>query len=234
MKYSKFLSIPFSIGIACLSGVHAAVIDDFSGDLSNYTSTVILDVNGGGSNTASWQIVGGALQYQTSAYDGIEQSVLIFNGLNLQIGEEVQVDVAESGNQDIGLYVGGTIPVAGVRQNYINIYARTPTELYTRGFLGTGEISINGGPGQPEFSKLFILRDGENDFELGYYDGATRVVISDRNNMTGNDASVVGFYTDVRGTGTVGTLDNLSIVPEPSVSLLGALAGFALLRRRRA
>ena len=37
---------------------HAVIIDDFSGDLSNYTSTVILDANGGASNTAAWQISG--------------------------------------------------------------------------------------------------------------------------------------------------------------------------------
>ena len=61
--------------LVCMMAVvaQAYLIDDFSGDLSAWTSTVVLDANGGGSNTAVWQISDGSLQLNTSDYDGIEQ-----------------------------------------------------------------------------------------------------------------------------------------------------------------
>lgn len=225
-----------AFSLASAPAVHAVVVDDFSGDLSNYSSTVILDANGGGSNTASWQISGGGLQYVTTAYDGIEQTAFILNGLTLAVGEEIQVDLTHSGaSQDIGLYVGGSAPVTGSRANYVNVYARGAAEIYSRGFLGSTEIILNGGAiSEPSFDRLFIARDGVNDYELGYYNGSTRVVIADRNDMTDNDGEFVGFYTDVRATGTLGTLDNFTLVPEPSVALLGGLGILGLLRRRRA
>ena len=57
------------LAVVCVMSVatQAAIIDDFEGDLSNWTSTVILDANGGGSNAASWQIVDGKLQLHTTA-----------------------------------------------------------------------------------------------------------------------------------------------------------------------
>jgi hypothetical protein len=114
----KRMAVLMLIGIMAVA-TRAAVIDDFSGDLSTYTGTVILDANGGGSNVSTLQITDGALEYNTTSYDGIEQVAYVMNGLKLDVGEEIQVDVVRNGtNLDLGLYVGGTAPVAGVRKSY--------------------------------------------------------------------------------------------------------------------
>ena len=230
----KFL---LSMLVMAMAGVsaNATVIDDYSGTLDGYTATVILDANGGSSNTASWAIVDGALTYTTSAYDGIEQSALIKDGYTLNVGEELQANVANNqSSQDLGLYVG-VAPTAGVRANYVAVYARNDGDMFTRGFDGTGEYGLVGDWNNPTYDTLFIARTAENTFELGYYNGEVRVVMATRtpvNTLAGADL-VVGYYTDVRGAGTLGSADNLAIVPEPAtLSILGLGALFAARRRK--
>jgi hypothetical protein len=228
-----------AIGVSSASqGAGVGLVDDFSGDLSAYTSTVILDANGGGSNTSAWQISDGQLQLATTSYNGIEQYAFIYNGLTLDVGFELQVDVVHSlASQDIGLYVGGSSPTFNARDSYLNVYARNATTVYSRGFVdGVGEVSLHGGAiTQPAFDTLFIKRDAPNSYELGYYNGDTRVIVSDRNNILDNNALYVGVYADVRAVGTLGSWDNLRIVPEPSTMILAGIGGLALvsLRRRR-
>lgn len=213
------MAVLMLIGIMAVA-TRAAVIDDFSGDLSTYTGTVILDANGGGSNVSTLQITDGALEYNTTSYDGIEQVAYVMNGLKLDVGEEIQVDVVRNGtNLDLGLYVGGTAPVAGVRKSYLNVYARdSSNEVFSRGFtdIVSGEMNLKGGViSQPAYDKLFIKRNAVHDFEAGYYNGSIRVVIADRNGLTDIDGSYAGLYFDVREVGILGTADNLAIVSEP-------------------
>lgn len=222
-----------SIGMAA----QAQLIDDFTGDLSAYTSTVILDANGGAANTAAWQITSATLELNTSAYDGIEQYAMIYGGLTLSVGDEVQVDLTHNGaSQDLGLYVGGTTPVAGTREDYIAMYARGDGNLYSRGFDGTSEYGL-AGPGIQAYDKLFIARTGVNTFDAGYYDGVNRNIVITRTPTTANDADVIGFYSDIRGAGVLGNVDNLTIaaIPEPTTfALLGlGMAGLLVVRRRR-
>jgi hypothetical protein len=203
----------------------AVVIDDFSGNLNAYTNTVILDANGGGSNTATWQITDGKLEYNTTSYDGIEQAAFIISGYTLDIGAELQVQINHIGNQDIGLYVGGTAPTTGVRESYVNVYARNDAtkglQVLSRGFTyilgGSHEMNLKGDNfTHVVFDTLFIKRDAVHDFEAGYYNGSTRVVIADRNGLTDIDGSYIGFYSDVRAAGVLGAVDNLTIVSEPT------------------
>lgn len=211
----------------------AVLIDDFSGDLSAWQSTVILDANGGGSNTATWQIADGTLQLNTTAYDGIEQYAMIRSGLSLGVGEEVQVDIAHTGaSQDIGLYVGGTAPVAGTRFDYIAMYSRGDGDVFTRGFDGGSEYGLIGDWNNPAHDALFIKNVDGSTFEAGYYDGATRVVLGTRTPTYANAATYVGVYADVRGAGVLGSLDNLRVVPEPATLALLGLGGLLSLRRR--
>lgn len=217
----------------------ASLVDDFTSGLGNWTPTVILDANGGGSNTFAFEVNGSdQLEINTSSYDGIEQYAFTYGGAVLAVGEEAQVDinVPISGNRNFGLYVGGTAPAAGVRQDYISVYAGTNNNIATRGFDGTGEYDNpqSGGAGA---QTLFIARTAENTFDVGYYIGDERTVFSTRNPGTANTADFVGIYADTRAAGTVGAIDTFRIVsqvPEPSTALLGALATLGLLRRRRA
>lgn len=72
---------------------------------------------------------------------------------------------------------------------------------------------------------------------MGYYNLATRTVQTTRSNQTGNTATYVGLYNDVRAAGTLGTASQLSVVPEPtSLALAGVAVAAGMLnvvRRRR-
>ena len=207
----------------------ATVIDDFD-TLAGWTSTVILDANGGGSNTASWEVSSSTLQLSTTVYDGIEQYAMIKDGLSLAVGEEVQLVLSHSGaSQDIGLYVGGTTPVAGTRQDYVSVYGRSTGELFSRGFNGTSEYGQVGWI-SPAYTKLFIARTDDNEYELGYYIGDDRSVMVTRTPSTENDATVVGIYADVRNTGTLGAVDSLIVIPEPATMVLLGLGALVLRR----
>lgn len=194
-------------------------VEDFSGDLGSWTSTVILDANGGGSNTSSWNIVSGELQLSTTGYEGIEQYAFIKSGVSLAVGDELRVDLTHSGaSQDIGLYVGGTTPVTGTRQDYVAVYARGDGAVYSRGFDGTSEYGLAGGT-SPAYDTLFIARSGANTYETGYYESGVRNVIVTRTPTTANDADVVGIYADVRAAGDLGLLDNLEIWEQTAVGI---------------
>jgi hypothetical protein len=219
------------------AAAQAALIDDFSGDLSAYTNTVILDNNGGASNVSSWQIADGALQISTTVYDGIEQLAFIRSGLSLGIGHELQADVivGATGLQDIGLYVGGTTPQTGVRKDYVAMYRRNNGQLFSRGFDGTTEYPLAGNwTNNIPIDTLFIARIAENTYEAGWYYQGTRNVLTTRTPAYANAGTVVGFYADVRGAGVVGSLDNLRIlVPEPATMGLLGLGAFLAARKRK-
>lgn len=186
------------------------LLDDFSGDLSPYTDVRILDNNGGGSNAYVWEIADGALQINTSSYDGIEQSTLTRNDVTLEVGKEIRADYRhdQTSAQDIGLYAGAGTPAANVRSDFVNIYMRNDGVLYSRGFNGTTELGlVSGGAVDPD--SLFIARTGTNTFELGYYNGESRVVLATRTMSNTTIGSALGFYSDVRAAGTRGSLDNL-------------------------
>ncbi len=202
-------------GMSAGAYVPSLLIDDFSGNLSAYTHTVILDVNGGASNVSSWQIVNGRLQIQTTSYDGIEQHAFIRSGLALQVGDELQVDIVPeyTGQQDIGLYVGGTVPQTGIRRDYIAMYRRNNGQLFSRGFDGTTEYPLAGNwTNNIPIDTLFIARVAENTYEAGWYYQGIRNVLVTRTPSYANAATVVGFYADIRATGDVGVVDNLRIV----------------------
>jgi hypothetical protein len=219
------------------SASHAAVIDDFSGAFSASTVVVLDNSNTSVQNTASFSTSGGVLTYTTTTFDAIQQTLSTYSGQSLTVGQELQLSitsggVASGGSQDIGIFVGGVSPTFNVRSTYVNIYVRANGQLYSRGFNGSTELALSGGTAIV-LDSIFIARTATNDYELGYYVGSTRTVLTTRTGLTNNDASYLGIYTDVRAVGTLRSVDNLTIIPEPSAALLGGLGALGLLRRRR-
>ena len=217
----------------------AQLIDDFSGNLSAYTATRILN-NGSHTpaNTYTWEISGGSLQINTTAYVGIEQFALTRTDFTLGVGNELTASYSHlnTGSQDIGLYVGAGTPTPDVRADYVNIYMRNNGQLFSRGFNGTTELTLSGGSTiTPD--TLFIARTAANTFDLGYYLGGNRTVLTTRTMANTAIGDAIGFYADVRAVGIRGNLDNLtlSVIPEPTVGALlglGALGFLARLRRK--
>jgi hypothetical protein len=216
------------------------LVDDFSGNLSAWTATRILDANGGGSNTYTWQITGGSVEIATTVFDGIEQTALTRTDFTLGIGEELRADYSPTnvGSQDIGLYVGAGTPASGVRANYVNVYVRNNGQLFSRGFNGTTELSLGGGSTPASISTLFIARTAADAYDLGFYDASNvRTVVSTRTGLSGVTGGAIGLYSDVRATGVRGNLDNvrITVIPEPMAASLAAtaLGALALVRRRK-
>ncbi|MBK1882524.1 hypothetical protein JIN85_08860 [Luteolibacter pohnpeiensis] len=208
-KTRIFIALLAACGSA---GAEVTVIDDFSGELSGYTATVILDANGGASNVSTWQTYEEQLEVQTTSFDGIEQWAYIRDGLTLPVGKEVRAQIDHYGNLDMGLYVGGNAPVAGVRENYITVYARNTGQVSSRGFDGTSEFGVAATGANIGYDTLFIARTDTNTYEAGYYSGTNRIVIATRTPATPNSANAVGIYADVRdGTEYLGSVDNLTI-----------------------
>jgi hypothetical protein len=189
--------------------------DDFSGGLGSWSSTVMLDNGGSTTNTYNWQVNGsGQLELDTTAYDNIEQSAFIRSGASLEIGEEAQVtmSVPISGNRNLGLYVGGTAPATGVRQDYITVYGESgESTVSSRGFDGTTEYN-NPNIDVTSADTLFITRTAHNTYEVGFYEGETRTVVTTRTPATPNSGDYVGIYADVRAAGTVGAIDGFQII----------------------
>lgn len=210
-------SLAFCTLVSLMSGAAQGVIlDDFSGNLSDFSNVVILDDNGGAANSSAWAIVGGELSLETTAFDGIEQHAFIYNGASLQIGQELRADISSipiTGNRNFGLYVGGTAPTPGIRQDYISVYGGTNANIASRGFDGTSEYNNPQADGSTA-DMLFIARTGENTFDAGFYDSTGRVVLTTRTPTTPNSADFLGFYADVREAGIIGFGDNLEIFPD--------------------
>lgn len=229
------------ITAACLLGAatQAQLIDDFSGNLSAYTATRILN-NGNHSpvNTYAWEINNGAVRINTTAYTGIEQFALTRNDFTLGVGYELTASYShlDLGSQDIGLYAGAGTPTQDVRANYVNVYVRNNGQIYSRGFDGTGELSLTGGSTPATISSLFIARTASNVYELGFYDGLTRNILTTRTIVNSSSiGDAIGFYADVRAAGARGVMDNLTLtaIPEPTTAGLLGLASLGLVFRLR-
>ena len=211
--------IAMSLVLPALGGAAVAgptgLVDNFSGDLSAWTITRILDANGAGSNTFNFQITDGAVEILTTAFDGIEQYAMTRTDFTLAVGETLRADYINDNldSQDIGLYVGAGTPTMDVRQNYVAIYVRNDGALYSRGFNGMTEFPLAGGGVPASIESLFVTRSAADEYQLGWFEGGIRNVLVTRSGTPGITGGAIGLYADVRATGTRGSIDNVRIDP---------------------
>jgi hypothetical protein len=241
------LLLPLALGGAATMAGPIGLIDDYSDtDLSEYTLYKVLD-QGAGTTNIAFSSPSGELTVTSVGTTGAEQVLFLRSDHSLGVGEELQVDgpSIESGasTEDFGLAVGETPtslgdPQAGDNRNqadFLFISYRNPTQLNSRGFNNGAEVGQDQEFGVTA-TQLFIARTATDEFELGWYDGATRNIAITRTGVNADMGSNVGFYADLRADGAmIGNLDNLRIVPEPSGVMLAmlALAGLVGLGRRR-
>lgn len=255
MNIVKTLVVIAIAGFATQSA-HAQLIDDFeSGDFSAYTTNVILDTDfAGGVNTSALASAGGNVTFDTSVFQSIEQIAFTRSDVTLDVGFELQIDIergadadrALRGNQDFGLWVGGTAPGAAsaldndVRENFLAVFQRDDgadvlTALFNDDFAGGNTGSFDS---DASYDTLFIARTGTDTYEGGFYDAGVRNVLREEVTITTDAAGpTIGLYADVRAVDTLESgFDNLRIaaIPEPTAALLLAgMAGLGLCVRRR-
>lgn len=250
--HSRFLPLanaviaPFLIGSAS-----AVVIDTFSdGSLSEYTSTRVLDNSVATANVSFSSSTGSLVSTYDAGTAAAEQVLLMRNDFSLAVGQTLTIDTAfaTTGTQmDFGLAIAGAASITSASagdtdtrdlNNFLAIYVRPSQDAIRVTSSNNGVVTTSAGvlaTAETLVAQLFISRVTATQFTVGYIDTSAVSHDSLTLNFTATDlGSTLGFYSDMRTASTsLGSLDNLSIVPEPSAALLGGLGLFALLRRRR-
>lgn len=259
MLYMKKISTLILVGAVSLAAKGDVLVDSLtSGSTAAYNQTVILAQNGDGPLT--FTSTGSGLQVSRVFTSGgaAQQDLLLLNSYSLSVGDTLQVSITGLGtsaaNADFGIaiasqanpisaepWVSGT---ASSRSNYLAMYVKPgSSQVGSIGFNGTTQLYSSGGvtPGAGVYATitgLWITEVAANKFSDGYTTTSGNVTLGSNIQFTGADiGQAVGFYADLRGTLTsAATLDNLTIVPEPSTIALcgvGALGLVAGLRRKK-
>jgi hypothetical protein len=252
MKPLQTLFIASATGIATLMTANAAVglVDNFSDlTLTEYTQTRVLD-NGASAANVSFSASTGALFASYSGTNAAEQVVLLRDDISLAVGETLTVDVSQAittSEMDFGIAVaatktptsivnGGDLDTRDTMQ-WASIYVR-PNQNAVRSLSYNG-TTLDSGTGiltavENTVSKLWIKRDTSTSFILGYTNTSAVDFTSKTVTLSSSVGTAIGFYADLRANGgNLGGLDNLTIIPEPSSSMLGLLFGAGFLVRRR-
>lgn len=238
---------------ATASFAHAAtvVVDNFNDlSLSEYTLTRLLDNSAATANISFSSSTGSLVASYSGGTNAPEQVVLLRNDYSLGVGELLTVDVAQAislSEMDFGIAVastktptpivnGGDIDTRDTMQ-WAAIYVR-PTQNVVRSFSHNGIVGDSATGILPAVentvAQLWIRRDTSTNFTLGYINTSAVSFTSKTVTLSSSVGNAIGFYADLRANGgTLGGLDNLTIVPEPSSSMLGLLFGAGLLLRRR-
>lgn len=208
------LLLPVFGTAAALAGP-TGLVDDFSGDLNDWTATRILDANGAGSNAFAFQITEESLEISTTTFEGIEQYAFWRDDFTLDVGETLRADYINDNldTQDFGLYVGAGAPTMDVRQDYVAVYVRNTGEIYSRGFNGTTEFGLVGGNVPASIESLFVTRSATDAYQLGWFEDGIRNVLVERTGVPTITGGAIGIYADIRGTGARGSIDNVRILP---------------------
>ena len=252
MKSLQTLFFASSIGAATLMTAQAAVglVDNFSDlTLTEYTQTRVLD-NGAATANVTFSASTGVLFASYAGTNAAEQVVLLRDDISLAVGETLTVDVSQAittSEMDFGIAVaatktptsivnGGDLDTRDTMQ-WASIYVR-PNQNAVRSLSYNG-TTLDSGTGiltavENTVAKLWIKRDTSTSFILGYTNTSAVDFTSKTVTLSSSVGTAIGFYADLRANGgNLGGLDNLTIIPEPSSSMLGLLFGAGFIVRRR-
>lgn len=253
MKKISLLAIALSTSLVVQA---QTVVDDFSGALSAYTLTPVLYSGGSvpATTTISFSDSTGALQATAASFSNIEQALFLRNDFTLAVGQKLSVSVNWSlGNsQDLGLCVASVVnppaastnPLGNTRTSlsyaYIGIRGTTD-HVISGGFDGaTGLSTVQSQPGSGTTSTVFVSRTSATTFQMGFNTssvngGADTILTTYTFVNSANVGNAIGFYTDMRANGSIGTFDNLTIspIPEPSAMAICGLGFASLLAFKR-
>ena len=180
-----------------------------------------------------------------------EQVVFLRDDATLGVGEKLLADVsmaALASQMDFGIAVSATkTPTAAsagdtdVRDgfNWASVSVRPSQNAIRVNSSINGVVTTGSGvlaTDEALVSRLFIERLSSTSYKVGYVNTSNVAANALTINFTTSDVgNAIGFYADLRAAGgTLGTLDNLRIVPEPAAGMLGMLGliGLVSLRKR--
>lgn len=247
---SRFLCSTLICITSATSAGAAVLVDDFSDlTLTEYTQTRVLD-NLASEVNISFSAASGALNTTYSGGNAAEQVVLLRDDYTLAIGQTLTVDVSQAtttSDLDFGIAVASTkTPTSIVNggdtdtrdtMQWAAVYIR-PNQNSVRSLSYDGAALVSGTgvltADETAVAKLWIKRDSATSFSLGYTNTSDVSFTSKSVTLSSNVGNAIGFYADLRvNGGALGSLDNLSIVPEPSAAALAGLAALGLAFRRR-
>lgn len=246
----SLFAFAFVVATTCPACAAVVVVDDFNDlSLSEYTLTRVLDNAAAAANISFSSSTGALVASYSGGTNAPEQVVFLRNDYSLGVGELLTVDVAQAislSEMDFGIMVASTkTPTPIVNggdtdtrdtMQWAAIYVR-PSQNAVRslsyngiaGDSGTGVLSAV----ENTVAKLWIRRDNSTNFTLGYINTSAVSFTSKTVTLSSSVGNAIGFYADLRANGgTLGGLDNLTIVPEPSSSMLGLLFGAGVVLRR--
>lgn len=241
-----------------------SIIDSLTGSLSGYTTTMVLDNGHLGGQSVSFSDSASGLQANyvgtgTTAEQAVFLAPVTSFSTVFTVGDTLYVDVAtpaSSTAMDFGLVVASTATPTAANStgdstgawssrgtfDWASISVR-PSQSSIRinksvSSTVTTSANVAGVGTTANISELFIQWVSTDSFALGYVSNNVSVVDSTVTFASGSTiGAAIGFYGDLRATGTtLGTLSDLTIVPEPSSLALcglafGGLLGFA--RRKK-
>jgi hypothetical protein len=236
------------------------IVDNFNTPgVGEYTLTRVLDNGVAVSNIAFSDASGALVPSYSGTPNAAEQVVFLRGDATLGVGEILAADVAQPTStveMDFGIAVSATASPAGVVDptptdvrggfDWLSVSLR-PSQNAIRVNIANGGSVITGSHvinsvDETTVSKLFIQRLTATTFNVGYTDTSLVDHIANLSPISftaSNVGTAIGFYADMRSAGTgstsLGSLDNLRIVPEPATWLLGMLSviGVAPLLKRR-
>ena len=243
---------------ACTASQAATIIDNFtSGNLSAYTQYTLNDTTTDRGIAFSTSANGNVTVTSTSTAP--EQVLFVKPGTSLQVGETMTLTGTFASSltagvvDDFGLAIA-TSPITSLAagatgdvrnsQSFVEISFRNSTPRVNALYVTTGGAiiqansvaSANGAATSATLTGLYISRASATSYQVGYLTTGGSTLLTTYTYASATDLGAsVGFWTDLRGTGTV-SLNNavISVIPEPSAAWLGVLGGVGLLRRRRA